>query len=165
MWFHFLQGCSSKEEAVTWREMTSHDLRLPEVTSFDRKLHGRGCRRPKNPVYCTFHFLQGYSSQEEAVTWQEMTSSDLRWPEVTWKWRYLTGSHLEVAMEGQKHPYTVHFTFYKAVARRRRQSHDRKWLHVTYGDRKCHGSDVIYRKSPGIGCSRPELTYIVHFTS
>jgi len=38
----------------------------------------------------------------------------------------LTGSHLEVAVEGRKLAYTVHFTFYKAVARKNRQSRDRK---------------------------------------
>jgi len=153
--FHFLQ-CTSQEEAVTWQEMTSRDLRSPEVTlewrhlngshlevpvegrkaeysihftsykavdagggshvtgnavtwpqvtgnvpkvkSFEWKSPGSGCRRPKTGVYCTFHFLQGCSSQEEAVTWQEMTSHDLWWPEVTRKLRHLTGSHLEVAV-------------------------------------------------------------------
>jgi len=141
--FHFLQNCCSQEE-VTWQEMTSRDLRWPEVTSFDWKSPGSGCRRPKTGVYCTFHFLQGCSTQEEAVTWQEMTSRDLRWPEVTRKWRHLTGSYLEVVVEGRKLEYTVPFTSYKAVARRRRQSRDRKSRHVTSGDRKWHGSDVIW---------------------
>jgi len=36
------------------------------------------------------------------------------------------GSIQEVAVESQKVVYTVHFTFYKAVARKRRQSRDRK---------------------------------------
>jgi len=36
----------------------------PEVTSFDRKSPGSGSRRPKSGVCCTFHFLQGRSSQE-----------------------------------------------------------------------------------------------------
>jgi len=40
----------------------------PEVTSFDLKSPGRGCRRPKTRVYCTFHFLENCSSQEETVT-------------------------------------------------------------------------------------------------
>jgi len=124
-----------------WRHVTSGD---PEVTSFDRKLPGSGCRRPKTPIYCTFQFLQGGRSWEEAVTWQKMMSRDLRWPKVTLKWRYLTGSHLEVSVEDQKLAYTVHFTFYKAVARRRRLSRDRKWRHVTSGDRKWPGNDVIW---------------------
>jgi len=199
--FHFLQGCSSQEEEVTWQEMTSRDLRWPEVTrkwrhltgsqlevavegrklaynvhftsykavarrrrqsrdrkwrhvtsgdwkwhgrtSFDRKSPGSGSRRPETGVYCTFHFLQGCSSQEEAVTWQEMTSGDLRWAEVTRKWGHLTGTHLEVAVEGRKLAYPVHFTSYKAVARRRRKSRDSNWRHVTSGDRKWHASDVI----------------------
>ena len=70
---------------------------------------------PKTGVYFTFHFLQGCCWKEEAVTLQEMTSRELRGPEET----HLTGSHLEVAGEGRKLVYTVHFTFYKAVARRR----------------------------------------------
>jgi len=61
----------------------------PEVTSFDRKPPGSGCRKPK------------------------------------------------IA-------HTVHFTFHKAVARRRRQSRNRKWRHVTSGDRKWSGGDVIW---------------------
>jgi len=65
-----------------------------------------------------FHFLQGSSSQEEAVTWREMTSRDLRRPEVMRKWRHLTASHLEVAVQGRKLAYTVRFTFYKAIARK-----------------------------------------------
>jgi len=93
-----------------WRHVTSGDRRWPEVTLFDRKSPGSGSRRPKTRVYCTFHFLQGFSSQEEAVTWQEVTSRDLRWPEVTQKWRHLSGSHLEVAVEGRKLAYSVHCT-------------------------------------------------------
>jgi len=84
---------------VTWPQVTGSD---PEVTSFDGKSPGSGWRRPKTRIYCTFCFLQGCSSQEEAVTWQQMTSRDLRWPEETLKWRHLTGSPLEVAVEGQK---------------------------------------------------------------
>jgi len=32
----------------------------------------------------------------------------------------MTGGHLEVAVEGRKLAYTVHFTSYKAIARSRR---------------------------------------------
>jgi len=126
---------------VTWPQVTGRD---PELTWFGRKSPGRRCRKPKTCVYCTFHFLQGCSSQEEAVTWPEMTSRDLRCREWTWKWRHLTGSHLEAAVEGRKLAYTVHFTSYKAVACRRRQSRDRKWCHVTSVDRRWPGSDVIW---------------------
>jgi len=126
---------------VPWPQVIESD---PEDTSFDRKSPGSGCGRPKTDVYYTFHFLQGCSLQEEAVTWQEMTSRELRWPEVTCKWRHLVGSHLEVAVEGWKVVYTVDFASYKAVALRRRQSRDRKWRHVTSGDRKWPGSDVIW---------------------
>jgi len=188
-------GFHVTENDVTWPQGTGSD---PEMTSLDRKSPGSGCRSPKTCVNCTWHFLQGCSSQEEAVTWQEMTSHDLRWPEVTRKWRHLTrshqkvavekqqlaytvhftsykavanggdshvtgndscdlkwpevtlkrlhlnGNHMEEAVEGPKTAYTVHFTSYKAVACRRRQSCDKKWRHVTSGDRMWHGSDVIW---------------------
>jgi len=124
---------------VTWPEVTaSHS----EVTSIDRKSHVSGCRRPKTGVYCAFDFLQGCTSQEEAVTWQKITWCDLRWPEVTQKWCHLTGSHLRVAVEGQKQAYTVRLTSYKAVARRR-QLRDWKLRHVTSGDRKWPEGDVF----------------------
>jgi len=42
-------------------------------------------------------------------------SRGLRSPEVTRK-RRLAGSHLEVAVEGRKLAYAMHFTSYKAVA-------------------------------------------------
>jgi len=50
---------------VTSPQVTEND---PEVMSFDRKSPGSGCIRPKTGVYCTFHFLQGCISQEEALT-------------------------------------------------------------------------------------------------
>jgi len=143
---------------VTWFQVIGGD---PQVTSFYRKSPGSGSRRPKTPVYCTLQFLQGCSSQEEAVRWQEMTSRDLRWPEVTRKWRQLIGSHKEVVVESQKLPHTVHFTPCKAVARRRRQSHDRKWRDVTSGDWKWRyltGSQIKI----ALGQT---LAYTVHFTS
>jgi len=40
--------------------------------------------------------------------------------------RHLTGSHLEMAVEVRKLGYTVHFTSYKAVDRKRRRSRDSK---------------------------------------
>ena len=40
----------------------------PEVTSFDRKLPGSGCRRPISQVLGTFELLQGSNLQEVAVT-------------------------------------------------------------------------------------------------
>ena len=45
--------------------ITRSDL---EVTSFDRKSLESGYKRPKTRVYCAFHFLEGCSSQGEAVT-------------------------------------------------------------------------------------------------
>ena len=50
---------------VTWLEVTGSD---PEVTSFDRKSPGNGCRRPISQVLDTFEHLQGCNSQEVAVT-------------------------------------------------------------------------------------------------
>jgi len=128
---------------VTWPQVTGSD---PEVTSFDRKSPGTGCRRSKTRVYLEFHFLQGCSSQGQAVTWQEIASRDFGWPEVTRKWRHLTGNHLEAAVEGQKLAYTVRFTTYKSVARKGRQSRDRKSRRVTSGDQKWPGSYVIWPK-------------------
>jgi len=118
------------------RHVTSGDRSDREVTSFDRKSPGYGCRRLKTRVYCKFHFLQGCSSKYEAVTWLEITSHDLRWPEGTRKWHYLTGSHVEVAVI-RKLAYTVHFTSHKGVAHRSKQSHvrmmsrDLRWQEVT----------------------------------
>jgi len=63
------------------------------------------------------------------VTLPHMTGSDL---EVT----SFERSHLEVGVEGRKPTYTVRLTTYKAVARRRKPSRDRKARHVTSGDRK-----------------------------
>jgi len=85
-----LAGGYSHEKGndVAWAQVTGS---YPEVMSFHWKSPGSGCRRPVTGIYCTFHFLQGCSLQEEAVTWPEMMSSDLRWPEVTRKWRHLTG--------------------------------------------------------------------------
>jgi len=55
-----------------------------------------------------------------------MMSRDLMWPEVTRELRHLTGSHLEVAVEGRKLAYSVDFTSYNTVARSRRKSRDWK---------------------------------------
>jgi len=142
------QSCHSK-----WGHVTSGDRKWPWSDVIWAEVNGSGCR-PKNGVCCAFECLQGCSSQEEAVTWQEMTSRDLRWAEMTRKWRHLTGSHLEVVAESLKLAYTVRLTSYKAVAHRRGS-------HVTGNDitwPQVSGSDPevtwCYRKSPGSGCSR-----------
>ena len=41
---------------------------VPEVTLFDRKPPGSGCRRPVSQVLGAFELLQGCNSQEVAVT-------------------------------------------------------------------------------------------------
>jgi len=124
--FHFLQGCNLQWEAVTWREITSRDLRWLASDVIWPEFTRNGCRRPITHIYCTFHFLKRCSRQEEAVTWQEITWPYFKWPEVTRKWRNLTGSHQEVAVEGKNLQYTLLFTSYKAVARSR-QSRDFRW--------------------------------------
>ena len=48
----------------------------PEVTSFEQKSPGRGCKRPIGQVLGTFKHLQGCHSKEVAVTGKEMTSRD-----------------------------------------------------------------------------------------
>ena len=50
---------------VTCPYITGTDL---VVTSFDRKSPGRSFRRPRTRVFGTFKLLQGYNSQEVAVT-------------------------------------------------------------------------------------------------
>ena len=48
-----------------------------------------------------------FCNSQVAFTWQEMTSHDLTWPQVTRKWRDLTGSHLEVTIDVQKLVFCV----------------------------------------------------------
>jgi len=50
---------------LTRPHVTGND---PDVTSFDRKSPGSGCRRPKRQVLGMFELLQGCNSQEVAVT-------------------------------------------------------------------------------------------------
>jgi len=68
---------------LLWPQFTGSDQ---EVTSPNRKSPGSGSVGTKTCIYSTFHFLQGCSSREEAVTWQKMTSRHLRWLEVPWEW-------------------------------------------------------------------------------
>jgi len=140
-------------KAVARRRLQSHDRKWWHITSGD-KVTWKWCHlnwshlevvvEGRKVASGAFHFLQGCSSQVEAVTWQKMTWRDLRWPEVTRKCRHLIRSHLEVAIKGRKLEYAMHFTSYKAVARRMRQSRDWKWREVTSGNRKWPRSDVIW---------------------
>jgi len=140
-------------KAVACRRFQSRDREWRHITSHHWKWFGhdvilRGvpesCRKnTKTRVFGAFDFLQGCSSQEEAVTWQELTSRVPTWSKVTRMWRHLTGSHLEVAVKARKLESLALFTTYKAIACRRRQSCDRKWCHVISRDRKWPGSDVI----------------------
>jgi len=136
---------------VTWPEVIVSD---PEVTSFDRKSPGIDCRRPK--IAYTVHFTSFMAAARYGRQSRDGNRRKVSWgPEVTRKWRHLTGSHLEVAGEWRKFAYTVHFTFYNAVARRERQSHDTNvtWLKVTGSDPEVTSFDW---KSPGSGCRRPK---------
>jgi len=91
-----------------------------------------------------------------------MTWRDLRWPEVTRKWHHLIGSHLEVAVEGEKLAYAVDFTSHKNVARGRRQSRDRKSRDVTSGDRKWRHFTGSHLE---VAVEGRKLAYTVYFTS
>ena len=70
---------------MTGNEVTSHYVAGSDrkVTSFDCKSPGSGCGMTIRQVLGTFEPLQGCSSQEVAVAWQELTSRDLTCPEVT----------------------------------------------------------------------------------
>ena len=135
-------GCHMTENDITWPDVTESDT---EATAFTLKLLGIGCRWPKIRNLCTFELLQGYNSQEVAVTWQEKTSHELTSLEVTRMWRHLTGSHLEVAIEGREVAFWVRLSLYRAATRRRWQSRDRKWCHLSSHDRKWLGSVVIWQ--------------------
>jgi len=125
--------------------VTSSDRKWPGSALSDRKSPRSGYRRSKTGVYSALDFLQGCSSPEEAVTWQEMTSHDLRLPEVTRKWRHLTGSHLR---SGCRRPKTCVYCAFKflhgcdvqeealtwqdmTLRDHRRLEVTRKWHHLT----------------------------------
>jgi len=127
-------------------EMTSRDLRRPEVTQRLSHLTGSrlevavGGRKLRYSVHFTSYKAVAHRRRQARDSkWRHVTLNNRKWPGRC----HLTGSHLEVAVEGRKLAYTVHFTSYKPVARTRRQSRDRKWRHVTSGDHKWPGSDVI----------------------
>ena len=74
----------------------------------------------------------------------------------------MTGSHLEVAVEGRNLANTVYFASYKAVARSRRQSRDRKSRHMTSGDRKRRHLTGSHLE---VAVEGRNLLYTVHFAS
>jgi len=73
--FELLQGCNSQEVAVSrefmWAEVTQNWCHFTEC-QLEVAVQGRKCNLEP---------LQGWNSQELAVTWQEMTSRDRKWPE------------------------------------------------------------------------------------
>jgi len=115
----------------------------------------------------TVHFTsyKAYSSQEEVVTWQEMTSCDFRWPEETRKWRHLTESHLEVKVESQNsHILYISLPTRRSLAEGGSQvtANDVTWPQMTGSDPEVTSFD---RKLPGRDCRRPKTSYAVHFIS
>jgi len=78
---------------------------------------------------------------------------------------HLTGNHLELPVKGRKLAYTVHFTSYKAVARRRRQSWGWKWRHVSQVTVSDPEVTLFHRKSPNMAVEVRKFAYTVHFTS
>jgi len=82
---------------------------------------------------------------------------------MTQKWRYFTGSHQEVAVEGWELAFCVSFSSYRSVTRRRWQSRGRKWCHGPH----VTGSDPevmsFHRKSPGSGCRSPTTCFLGKF--
>jgi len=97
-----------------------------------------------------------------------MTENEVMWPQVTESDPEVTSFDRKSPGSGSRKPkltYLVHFTSYKAVARRRRQSHNRKWHHapqVIVGDLEVTSFD---RKSPGSRWRSPKtLVYCTfHF--
>jgi len=100
-----------------------------------------------NNAWSTLHPKEWYN-------YTYMCVSDVIWP-----------SHLEVDVKGRKLAYTVHFTSYKAVARSRRQSCERKLHHVTSGDRKSPASDVLLPEVSWKWILKTEHASTVHFTT
>jgi len=74
----------------------------------------------------------------------------------------LTGSYLEVAVEGRKLVYTIHFISYEAAACSRRQSRDRKWWLITSGYRKWRH---LTKGHLEVAVESLKLTYTLHCTS
>jgi len=116
-----------------WRHLTASHLEVAvEVWKLAYSVH-----------FTSYKPVAHRRRQSRDSKWCHVTSNDRKWPG---RWRHLTGSHLEVTVEGRKLAYTVHFTSYKPLASMRRQSRDRKWRHVTTGERKWPGNDVIWPK-------------------
>jgi len=125
------------ENEVTSPQVTGTDLEGHHLTGSDLEAAVEGRK-----LAYTVHF-----TTYKAVSCRRRESRDGKWRHGTSgvrKWRYLTGSHLEAAVEGRKLAYTVHFSSYEAVAGGRRQSRDRKWCYVTSGGRNRPKGDVIW---------------------
>jgi len=127
--------CQSRDEK--WHHMTSRDRNSRHLTGSHLEDAVDG-RKLVSLVRLTSYtlLLAGSSS--------DVTGNHVTWPNLmaTRNWRHLTGSHLEVAVEGWKLTFWGRFRSYRAVTRRRWQSRDRKRRHVPSCDRKRSGSDV-----------------------
>jgi len=127
-----------------WRHVTLNDRKWPGSDVIWPEVTWKWLKKAKNTRILYISHPTRLKLAGEGSHVSRNDGCDLSWPDVTWNWSHLTGSHLEVAVENQNLAYTVHFTSYKAVARRRRLSRDSKWHHVTLKDRKWNGSDVIW---------------------
>jgi len=135
------EGFSSQERDshvtgnhVTWPPVTGSD---PEVTSFDRKSPGSGCRRPKTGY--TVHF-----TSYKAVARRGRQSHDGKWPKVTasdLEVSHLNRSHLQVAVEGWK----LGILYISLPTR----------LHLVGGGSHATRNDVTWSQGTG---SAPEVT-------
>ena len=77
----------------------------------------------------------------------------------------LTGSHLELTVEGRKLAYTVHFTAYKAATGRGRShvtGNDIMWLQVTGSAQEVTSFTGSHLE---VAVEGRILAYTVHFTS
>jgi len=126
-------GCNSQVVAVTWQEMMSRHLEWTEVTRkgcYFTRSHLEVAVKDRKLGFCVrFNFYK-------AVVRRRWRSHDRewrhgpQWPEVTRKWRHLTGSRLEVGVKACKSSFGM-FELLQGVTRRRWHSRDRNWRHVT----------------------------------
>jgi len=117
------------EVTKKWRHCTGSHL---EVAVEGRKLGF--CIRLSSYRAVTHRRWQSRDRKWRIMTWgsRKWLASDVISPEVIRKW-------LEKA---ENSGFWVHLSSYRAVTRRRWQSHDRKWRHVTWHGRKWSISDV-----------------------
>jgi len=129
---------------VTRNDVTSPQVTgsYPEVTSFDCKLPGSNCRKPKHTYCVHFTSYKGVARKRR----QSRTGNEVTSPQVTGSYREVTSFDRKSPGSGCRRPKTrIHcaFNILEGVARRR-LSRGRKWRHVNSGYRKWPESDVIW---------------------